>query len=175
MFKVGSEAQGDQKALGNCLGYGRELLEWILQTTWAHRDDEAMWLDRWEEALDLTARSTTELRQSSILSYLRGYGTADSDSIKAIFAGVFGGDVADVSFTNPTAAEITSINTLGDVTHSRWSNYMHIYSTNEDIEPDYELADDLISRNAPTWQTWTVGRYRGGLYDKGTYDRCVYK
>lgn len=175
MFKAGSEARGDQSALGECLGYGRELLEWILQTIWAQRDDEALWLDRWETALGLVARTTTALRQSAILSYLRGYGAGDSEKIKSVFAEVFGGDVADVSFASPTAAEIASVDTLGDVTHSRWNNYLHIYSTNEDIDPDYDLADDLITQNKPTWQTWTVGRYRGGLYDKGTYDRCVYK
>ncbi len=182
MFRDDSEANADQTALGECMGYGRELLEWILQSIWVQRDSAiwngetvGLWLDRWEAVWLLARRSTVALRQSAILGRMRAYGAGDNETIKAVFAEVFGGDVADVSFTAPTAAEVVAAETLGAVTYERAHNQMHIHSTNDDIDPDRSLGLDLIEYAAPTWQSWTLGRYQTLKWDtEGGWDTACW-
>jgi hypothetical protein len=171
MFDLESQAWADNTALGKCMGYAREFLEWILQTIWVQRDDEALWLDKWEAIFDIAQRGTTALRQSAILGRIRGYGSGTEDQMRLVFADVFDGNPDNVGFRNPTAAEITAGASLGETTYVRANNYMHIYHIPETADPDEGLARDLISYNAPTWQEWTLGRYDDLKWDtEGTYD-----
>jgi hypothetical protein len=71
----------------------------------------------------------------------------DETSVTSMIAGLDGWIL-----NGPAAADAP------DFAHMQ--NYMHIYSTNQDLDPDYPLGRDKIALCKPMQQSWTVGRRR---------------
>jgi hypothetical protein len=64
---------------------------------------------------------------------------------------------------------------------SRHKSSLHIYSTGEDVDEDYQLGQTLLARCTPSGDVWTVGRYLECEYGStadgtefGTYNTACY-
>lgn len=176
LFRTDGQAHADHQALGEVLAYVRQAAEWMLRTILPQNDDDELFLDRWEDALGLQSyNSAITTRQQAIVAEWRRRGTVTDALVRSILCAAWGSDdPAVVSLASPDPADVDSVDTLGEETSGRHQSNLHIYRTEEGEAPDYLLAEYLIDRIKPASEHWSVGQYRTGIYDSGTYDRCVW-
>jgi len=168
MLASGSNLLADIETLGHGLSWFRELLDWILHAFFPSMDPDGLFLDRWEESLALSPAGTIADRVDRITAAMRQRHTMTEDAIKAIFARCWGhDDPSRVLVAYPTAANVATYST-NELTNLHDQNYLHVYDSLTNQEPDWALADDLIRRLKPAWQRWSVGSDRNMRYGDGT-------
>lgn len=164
----------DQRALGSVLSWIGQAEQWIHRRIYPSRDSGNLFTALWEEALGIP-QGPAAARNDRVLAAFRHRGTGTRELIQAIFAPVFGTtDLADISFVAPDPGAHPA--GASDYDKIDLQNQIHIYSTNEDLDPDHGWGRDLIKKSKPTWERWTIGRYQTAQYDvdgKG-YDEATY-
>jgi hypothetical protein len=166
MFKRDSQAEGDLLAMGAAAGYAKQALEWSLRCVVPHRDFEELFLDRWEDVFDLVTATTFADRVAALQGAFRLRGTTTRDLIRTIMVPAFpgaNGDIQKLEVDRPDYEDLDGID--HDHAHARQQNHLHVFSFAEDLDPDLELADDLLGRLTPAVAEYTVGRYRTVLWD----------
>lgn len=160
-FRRGGEAWRDLEAYGMVLSAARKYLEWILRSIIPSNDSQGLLLHFWEEAFNIEPASTISERIARLEAEFRNRGTGTDGLIKAIFLPAFpGADLDDISICRPNYEELTTAGNTHQHAHVRAQFSFHIYSTNEDIGPLLDVADDIIRRCQPAVCQWTVGRYK---------------
>jgi uncharacterized protein YmfQ (DUF2313 family) len=168
LWRLGSEGLKDLYALAESLAMVRDRLEWVLVAYFPAYDTNGVFLGHWESVFGIAPADTIAERQNRILAYMRALRAAmTAAQLKVTFARAFGSDdPADVSIDSPDPADVTAIETLGEITYVFNNNQLHIYSTGETTEPDFKIADDLVDRLVPSGQIWSVSQYQ---YAKASY------
>jgi hypothetical protein len=112
LFRDGSQAQHDLLALGDSLSMVKMLMEWTLRHIWPSQDVNALFLDRWERSLGITAAQSTAWRRFWIEAIMRLQAEALTvDRFRAIMAGAFGTTLSDIAICFPTVPEIAAAGT----------------------------------------------------------------
>ncbi|MHC4891273.1 MAG: Kelch repeat-containing protein, partial [Planctomycetota bacterium] len=107
LFSPTSESHKDHQALGESIAYPRQLLEWILRTIYPFKDDEGLWLPRWETAFGIKPAGTIAERKTRLIAEMRNRGTFTKALMYAIFSRVWNTDDASaITLTYPTITDI---------------------------------------------------------------------
>ena len=163
LYRDGGEARLDWYAIAESLSMVGRLYEWILQSYHPQRDTEELQIDRWGETLRIFRGVGALTRRMLIVAKLRQRGTTTQDMVKQIFATAWG-TMDPSTLTLYRQAPIAAGTEPTDTLQFREMTHIHIYQTAENDAPDWDFAEELIRLVAPTWATWSVGRYRRMRY-----------
>lgn len=188
LFGGESNAYNDLVALGESLALARDMLSILQHNIWPTKDEtDQLLTDRWEESFGIQASGTDSDRTNRLVAFMRQRGTMTSDLVKSIMCRAWGSDdPAIVTLISPTPGDVAAVAPTEDWQWADLQSQMHIYHTTEAEEPDYNLMEDLISKNKPTYENWSFGRYNAAKYEGsggpeggpgggvGTYDHATY-
>ena len=189
LFGAGSQALSDLIAFGESLALARDMLSFLQNSLYPNQDTTGIFTEDWEGVYGVQANGTITERNDRLVAMFRMRGTMTQDAVKTVMCRAFGiDDPTAIGITSPTPAAVAVV--LGASTDEwRWCRLqmqMHIFHLTETIDPDFDIAADLIAKIKPTWETWTFGRYLDGKYEgsggpeggpgggEGTYNHCTY-
>jgi hypothetical protein len=178
LYEPGSDEYKDIQATAQVFSWIAQGSMWIRRRLWPHFDTSGLFLDLWEDAFGLVARSSITERVANITRSARNkLGTATKANVQAIFAPVFGdnADPSTVAFASPSSSDIAANPPDSAEGWARALNSMHIYDANETTEPDRVEGTDAVNATKPTYQRWTYGRYNKAKWDtQGTWDHACW-
>lgn len=172
----GGQVAADWDALAEMLGHVREMFDWIYRTIMPHTDSEELQLGRWQQDLQVYHGDGKPDLADWIVAKIRQRGTLTDDMVRQVMCTAWGSlDPATVAiYRQPLLAAGTEpTNELQR--REDWS--VHVYHAAETTAPNWRLANALAEAIRPTWETWTVGRYRGMIWDDpdSGWDRSVWQ
>lgn len=177
MYRRGGGHYLDLEAVGEVLGAGRLYLQWVLMAGLPHMDTGGVLLHLWEEDFGLVPAATVAKRVASLEAKVRLRGTVADAVLKAIFLPAFPGATGldDLTVTRPNYEELHAAGNTHQHAHVRAQFSLHIHSTAEDLDPDLDMADRLITACQPAVAQWTVGRYKTNRYgvDNAFWNRAL--
>lgn len=162
LFGLGSQAYHDLIVFGEALALSRDMTSLLQHNIWPHLDgNDNIFTDRWEEAFGLLPDGTADERTNRLIAHLRQRGTMTEDLIKAVMCRAWGSDdPSTVSISSPDPAAYAASGAADAWQWAYLGTSLHIYHTAESAEPNRGLAEDLIRKIKPTWETWSVGQYK---------------
>ncbi len=180
LFGMGSQAYSDLIAFGESLALARDMLSVLQHNIWpAHDGNDWLFQERWEEVFGVQPDGTRDHRTSRLIAVMRQRGTMTEALVKAIMCRAWGSDDPSiVSITSPDPATFAASGAVDDWQWAYLGHNMHIYHTAETDAPDQGLAEDLIRKIKPTWETWSVGQYKNLVWgtpgEEGAWDQATW-
>jgi hypothetical protein len=180
LFAQGSQAYADLVAFGESLALARDMLSFLQHNIWPAKDaNDNVFTDRWEAVFDIQPSGTTDDRTSRLIALFRQRGTMTEDLVKAIMCRAWDSDDPDVvRITYPDPADVATLNPAEDWQWALPQTNLHLYHFTETVEPNWKIAQDIINKIKPTWETWSFGKNRylkwGVHADDGEWDRRVW-
>jgi len=176
LYVQGSQAYSDLIAFGETLALARDMLSLLQHNIWPAQDaNDNVFADRWEDSFGLQPDGTLDDRTNRLIAFMRQRGTMTEDLVKAIMCRVWDSDDPSVvSITSPDPAAFAASGAVDDWQWAFLGHNMHIFHTAETVEPNRGLADDLIRKIKPTWETWSISRLEKLIWgvdaDEGQWD-----
>ena len=161
LYAQGSQAYADLIAFGEALALARDMTSLLQHNIWPALDTDYLFTDRWEESFGLQPSGTNSQRVDRLIAHMRQRGTMTQDLVKAIMCRAWGSnDPGIVQLTSPDPADVA---TAAPDSEKAWAfnqTNMHISQVGAPGSIDQGLAEDMIAKAKPTWETWTVGQLR---------------
>ena len=180
LFGAGSQAYSDLIAFGETLALARDMTSLLQHNIWPALDgNDNIFTDRWEEAFGIQASGALDDRTSRLIAFMRQRGTMTEDLVKAIMCRAWDSDdPSAVSIVSPDPSTYAASGAVEDWQWAYLGHNLHIYHTAETAEPNRSLAEDMIRKIKPTWETWSVGQYKflawGTPGEEGAWDQAVW-
>ena len=180
LFGAGSQAYSDLIAFGETLALARDMTSLLQHNIWPALDaNDNIFTDRWEEAFGIQASGTLDERTSRLIAFMRQRGTMTEDLVKAVMIRAWNlDDPSLLTITSPDPADYAASGAVEDWQFAYLGGNMHISLTSEATAPDRGLAEDLMRKIKPTWETWSVGQYKflawGTPNEEGAWDQAVW-
>ena len=155
LFGAESQAYSDLVAFGEALALARDMLSMIQHNIWPADDaSDNLFTDRWEESFGIQPDGTSAERTDRLIAVMRQRGTMTEDLVRAIMIRAWGlSDPSLLTLTSPDPADVATENPAEDWQWAYPQTNMHISLTSEASAPDQGLAEDLIAKIKPTWET----------------------
>jgi hypothetical protein len=136
------------------------MLSFLQHYIWPARDDDYIFIDRWEEAFGIQPDGTEADRVNRLISFMRQRGTMTQALVKSIMCRAWDSDDPSVvTLRNVDPADVAALGTIADHQAAELLSQMYIHHTAETASPDASLMQDLIAKNKPTYENWYYGRY----------------
>lgn len=153
------QAAADWESLAEMLGHVREMMDWIYHSITPQTDTESLQLARWRQDLQVKLGDGGASVADWIVAKLRQRGTLTDNMIRQIMCTAWGS--LDPSILTIYRQPLLTAGTEPTDELQRRENWqIHIYHAAETQAPDWRLAEALIAAIKPTWEIWSVGRYK---------------
>lgn len=160
LYEDTTDEYADIKAQAQVLNWVQQGSMWIRRRLWPEFDTSGIFLEYWETAFRIVARSSAALRKRAIHIIARHRSTATEEQVQAIFADVFDIDKDRITFTSPTPAAVAAAcATNSEASH--WAflqNNMHISDSSRIAEPDQALGYTALEQTKQAQQHWSFGK-----------------
>ncbi|MEE9367157.1 MAG: hypothetical protein V3W44_10745 [Dehalococcoidales bacterium] len=179
LFGAGSQALSDLIAFGESLAIVRDYLSFLQNSLYPNQDTNGIFTEDWERVFGVQASGTIAERNDRLVAMFRTRGTMTQDAVKTVMCRAFGiDDPTAIGIISPTPAAVAVLNPPEVWQWVFPQTNMHIFHLAETIEPDWDIAQDLIDKIKPTWETWSFGKrmqLKWGVHaDDGEWDRRVW-
>lgn len=158
--------QGLFDAIGELLSYVEQYYQWIVDSIIPDRDDNKLFLARWETLFGITPSDNSSVsdRQSAVKSSARLLGkTATRQIVKTIFAPIFDTTSSKVGFEWASMEAIEAVSPETAWEYATCIFNFHIYNTDETGSILKKTAFSLIQRFAPATHYVSVGPYKRAI------------